>query len=90
MDYLFGNKHQAQRILGGSTETLKKYRQRGQLKENIHWIRVNPRVVRYNLTLLSDWMQNINDPLAHQRAVEIYLASLPSNQPKKRGRRAGS
>ena len=36
----------------------------------------------YNLTLIQDWMANMNDPEAYQRACEAYLQSLPSNWPQ--------
>jgi hypothetical protein len=38
----------------------------------------------YNLDLVADWVANLGDPIAHGRACEAYLASLPSNQPKTR------
>lgn len=82
------DKREAGRILGISPETLKKYRQRGYLIEDIHYYRWNQRVIRYNSILLQDWAIHRNNPTAHQRAIESYLASLASNQPKKRGRRA--
>jgi hypothetical protein len=84
------NKHKAASILGVSPETLKKYRlQEGStLIEGIHYHVWNPRVVRYNVALIADWGLNRNNPVEHQKTIEAYLASLPSNQPKKRGRRA--
>lgn len=74
--------------IGLSVSTFKRYRLQGVWQEGIHWRRLNSRVVLYNLPLILDWIANQADPQAHQRAVEAYLASLPSNQPKKRGRRA--
>ena len=85
----FVGKREAERLTGLSYETLKKYRLSGLLLEGIHWIKLNSRVVRYNALLLLDWIQNRNDPQAHQRAIDAYQASLISNQPKGRGRRAG-
>lgn len=85
------NKHEAAGILGISPETLKKYRlQEGStLIEGIHYHVWNSRVIRYNALLLADWGLHRNNPDAHQQAIEAYLAALPCNQPKKRGRKAG-
>ncbi|XGV98785.1 MAG: hypothetical protein ACAF41_07565 [Leptolyngbya sp. BL-A-14] len=85
------NKHEASAVLGISPETLKKYRLQANstLIEGIHYHVWNARVVKYNAALIADWGLNRNNPEAHKRAIEAYLASLPSNQPKKRGRRAG-
>jgi tRNA(His) 5'-end guanylyltransferase len=54
----------------------------GLLIEGIHWVRMNSRCIRYNLELIKDWLHNRHDPAAHQRAIEIYQASLLSNQRK--------
>lgn len=71
-------------LTGLSVETLKKYRLNGIWTQEIHWIRLNCRTVRYNYELIYDWMQNSHDPIAHQRAIDIYLASLLSNQRKRK------
>lgn len=84
----FCNKRTLAERTGYSTHTLKKLRQRGDWIEGIHYIRQNSRVVRYNLNLCLDWLANRQNPQFHQRAIEDYLSSLPSNQPQKRGRRA--
>ncbi len=85
----FINKRQAEQLTGYSHETLKKYRLCGELIEGIHWVRLNSRSIRYNLELLHSWIQHRSSPGVHQQDVERYLASLASNQPKARGRRAG-
>lgn len=77
---LFVTKRQASECLNLSTATLKKYRTQGLWIEGIHWVRINSRCVRYNLELLKDWVQNRNNPVAHQRAIDAYQASLLSNQ----------
>lgn len=60
---------------------------RGVWREGLHFV-TDPSGDRlYNLTLISDWVANINDPTAHQRACELYLASLPSNTHRPSGRR---
>jgi hypothetical protein len=88
MDKFFVNKRDAEQLSGFSCETLKKWRLSGKLIQGIHWIKIgdSDRVVRYNSVLLIDFLQNQNDPVAHQRAIDQYLAGLPSNQPLKRGR----
>jgi CHAD domain-containing protein len=77
---LFVTKRQASAYLNLSDATLKKYRMQGVWIEGVHWVRLNSRCVRYNLELLKDWVQNHNDPTAHQRAIAAYQASLLSNQ----------
>lgn len=83
-------KHEAASLLGISPETLKKYRRQegSTLIEGIHYHVWNSRVIRYNPQLIADWGLNRNNPAAHQHTIDAYLASLPSNQPKKRGRKA--
>ena len=81
---MFVDKHSAAKITGLSAETLKRARLSGNLIEGIHFVKLNSRTVRYNDQLLQDWMQNRHDELAHQRAIEIYQASLLSNKKNKR------
>jgi hypothetical protein len=77
------NKHAAATLLGISIHTLKIYRQK-HWQSGIHFQRLNSRTIRYHKELLRDWFANRFCPTAHQRAIEIYLASLLSNQTKKR------
>jgi len=77
------SKYRAAEILGfSSPESLKRYRRDGRLVKNIHWFSINSRRIVYNEDLLIDWVANQSDPEAHQRAIEGYLASLPSNSRK--------
>jgi hypothetical protein len=86
--YQFVTKQVASQLTGLSGDTLKRYRLQGKLQKDIHWITLNSRVVRYNLTLVLDWVQNhISNPQAHLRAIDNYLASLPSSQPKRKRNR---
>jgi CHAD domain-containing protein len=78
----FVSKQEAIHCLKLSDSTLKRYRLQGLLVEGIHWVRVNSRCTRYNLELIQDWLHNRHDPVAHQRAIEIYQAGLLSNQRK--------
>ncbi|BAZ12358.1 hypothetical protein NIES4071_41880 [Calothrix sp. NIES-4071] len=78
--YAFVNKQKASELTGLSTETLKRYRLKGKLEKGIHWVEINSRVVKYNISLVLDWVQNHRDnPQEHIKAIEHYLASLPSN-----------
>ncbi|MDJ0733531.1 MAG: hypothetical protein QNJ47_05485 [Nostocaceae cyanobacterium] len=46
-------------------------------------------MIRYNISLLLDWMQNKDsNPQGHLQAIENYLASLPSAQRNIRSRRS--
>lgn len=88
-DYQFIDKKVAAKLTGLSSDTLKRYRQKGKLQKDIHWVSVNSRVVRYNKTLLIDWIQNHqSNHQAHSKAVENYLSSLPSSQKKTRQKRS--
>jgi hypothetical protein len=60
--------------------TLKRLRGEGKLQEGIHFVRLSPKILRYNSALVLDWMANAGDDIAHQRAIKAYLSSLPSNQ----------
>lgn len=88
--FQFVGKREISKLTGLSGDTLKKYRLQGILSEGIHWIRINSKVVRYNVPLIKDWFQNINNPQAHQQAIETYLASLLSSQEKSKKRRGCS
>jgi hypothetical protein len=83
------NKHEATRILGVSPSTLKNLRLNSQLIEGIHWVRFSSRCVRYNAELLKNWAATRSDSVQHDQAITQYLNSLPSNQQKTRGRKAG-
>lgn len=89
MEAQFVSKHEIARLIHVSPETLKSYRRSELLVEGIHWIRVNSRVVRYNLPLVQDLFQNLNNPTAHQRTIDNYRATLLSNQRAGRRSKAG-
>jgi hypothetical protein len=86
---LWCNKHAASQILGVSQSTLKNLRLNDQLIEGIHWVRFSSRCVRYNTELLKNWAATRTDTVQHDHAIAQYLNSLPSNQQKIRGRKAG-
>ena len=77
-----------QRELGISPSSLKNWRLGRQLPsgeftpprlvEGVHWLRVGPRKILYNLELIRDFLYNQENPDAHRLAIEAYLKSLPS------------
>ncbi|MDX2231340.1 MAG: hypothetical protein NW220_17010 [Leptolyngbyaceae cyanobacterium bins.349] len=81
----FLSKREMAQLLGVRPDTLKDYRK--AMIEGIHFIRPNSRVVRYNPGLVIHWFANRQNPEIHQSVIDSYLASLPENQPKKRGRK---
>lgn len=83
----FVTKKQLSARIGLSAETFKRYRLKGVWREGIHWQRINSRTTLYNLPLILDWIANRGQPQVHEKAIEAYLQSLPSNQPQKRGRK---
>lgn len=67
---------------GLSASTLKRLRLSGQLAEGVHWSRVGGKIL-FHLPLLRDWLAHQGDPAAHDRAIQNFLATLPSNQRKR-------
>ena len=63
---------------GLSPSTCKMYRLKGLWIEGIHWFRLHHNSLLYNKPLIEDWIVNRHNPMAHQRAIDVYLASLPS------------
>jgi hypothetical protein len=83
--YPLVNKQIAAKMTGLSAETLKRYRLGGLLQKDIHWVAINSRVIRYNISLVLDWLQNKDsNPQGHINAIERYLESLPSGWKKPR------
>lgn len=82
--YRLVDKHEVVKLTGYSDSTLKRYRITGKLQENIHWVSINSRSVRYNIVHVLDWFANINEPQSHQKAIDNYLLSMASNQRKLR------
>jgi hypothetical protein len=85
---MFSTKQLIIQETGFSASSLKRFRLSGVWIEGIHWVRVGSRKTLYNRELILDWLVNQCNPEAHQKAIEIYLSRLPSNQPMKRGRKA--
>lgn len=76
----FADKREMARLTGLSPETLKRYRLSGFLVENVHWVKLNPRTVRYCVALVLDRIQNHHMPSFHKKAIENYQALLLSYQ----------
>ncbi|MGA7934970.1 MAG: hypothetical protein WCA35_15595 [Kovacikia sp.] len=71
-----------------SEEFLRKKRYQGILLEGVHYIRIGEhKGILYNRPLIIDWMINRRFPNVHQRAIDNFLASLPSNQPRRKSGR---
>ncbi|MDZ4874972.1 MAG: hypothetical protein CLLPBCKN_004368 [Chroococcidiopsis cubana SAG 39.79] len=85
-DALWIDKHAAAALIGISSETIRTYRKR-YWEDGYQYQRYNSRTIRYHRELILDWVANRSSPECHQRAIEAYLASLPSNKPKTRGRK---
>lgn len=79
---LFADKREMARLTGLSVDTLKRYRLDGLLKEDIHWVALNARTVRFCVPLVLNWVQNRNFPELHNQAIEYYQSLLPSYQGK--------
>lgn len=78
----FADKWEMSHLTGLSPETLKRYRLSRFLVENIHWLRLNQRTVRYCVPLVLDRIQNQHFPKEHERAIENYQSLLLSHQDK--------
>jgi hypothetical protein len=72
------DKHQASKIIGLSTSSIKKLRLKGEWIENVHYVKYSDFCIRYNAELVRDWVANRNTE-RHAIAIENYLNSLPSN-----------
>lgn len=73
------NKAQAAALLGLSPHTLRRYRERQQWLEGIHYSKLAQNHVLYNEPLILDWVANRHNPAAHQRAIQQYLTQLSAN-----------
>jgi hypothetical protein len=70
----------ASEATGLGTDKLRQLRRDGLLTERIHWVRIPKSTnVLWNVPLIVDWMVNGDSP-AHQRAIEHFVASLPSSK----------
>lgn len=73
-----------------SDKSFYRYRKLGLLQEGVHYFTLSYNKVLYNLDLILDWIANRQNPEAHERAIQNFLATLPSSQlpTKKAGKAA--
>lgn len=81
---LFLTESQAAEMLQVSDRTLQRYRQDETLKLGVHWQKLPGGDIRYIKPLLEDWAANLNDPQAHQRAIETWRSQLLSAKKRRR------
>jgi hypothetical protein len=74
-----GKASEMYRIVGYGKSKCQQLVNSGVWKEGLHFVTDQCGERLYNLDLLQDWVANLNDPIAHQRACELYYASLPSS-----------
>jgi hypothetical protein len=65
-----------------STRTMHRLRLAGRWELGIHYFRISPTKILYNLDLIDDWIANLHQIHLHENAIESFLASLPSSQAK--------
>ena len=84
------DKHDAAKLVCKHWKTLDRWRGEASstLIEGVHWQHDGGEVV-YHAELLQDWYRNRGNPVAHQRTIDHFLATLPSNQSKRGRRKAG-
>jgi hypothetical protein len=75
---IFYSRNEVALLCGLKPLTLKRFRFDGTFTEGLHFIKVSPKVLLYNAPLIQDLLANTGDPVAHQRAIREYRASLPS------------
>jgi hypothetical protein len=73
-EMFFVKRQEISNLTGLSGETLKKYRLSGMLSEDVHWVRINSRLILYNVPLVLDWLQNFNHPHLHEKAIASHQA----------------
>jgi phage terminase Nu1 subunit (DNA packaging protein) len=76
----FVTKTQLAEEIGLSSHTFRRYRERGEWQQDVHYVKLRQNVVLYNLNLCLDWVANRNNPVAHQRAIRQYLQSLSNEE----------
>jgi Putative excisionase (DUF1233) len=64
------------------TRTFSRLRASKTWEEGIHFFRISKSLILYNLPLIEDWIANSQHPEHHEKAIENFLASLPSSQPR--------
>lgn len=84
MNLQFLTEEQAAEILQVSDRTLQRYRQNGTHQKGIHYQKMPGGGIRYINVMLQDWMMNLDDPEAHQQAIEEFRKQSAGNR-RRRG-----
>ncbi|MBC7515533.1 MAG: excisionase family protein [Alkalinema sp. FL-bin-369] len=62
-----------------STRTMHRLRSSGAWEEGIHYFKISPSKILYNLDLINDWIANLHQLELHEAAIANFLSALPSN-----------
>lgn len=73
------SKTETAKLIGRSPHTLRRYRERGDWQEGIHYSKLSQNSIVYNKRLILDWVANRNNPIAHQRTIEQFLTEISAN-----------
>ncbi|MBD2072388.1 hypothetical protein H6F86_00370 [Phormidium sp. FACHB-592] len=76
----FAQVNVAAHLCGVSDSTIDEWIKIGKLVERVHFIRTSDRMRLFNVELLRDRIANWDDDVAHQKGIQVYQASLLSNQ----------
>lgn len=83
MNLQFLTEEQAGELLQVSDRTLQRYRKDNTHLLGVHYQKLPGGGIRYIQPVLEDWMVNLHDPEAHQRAIEEFRKNLLSNRKRK-------
>jgi hypothetical protein len=87
--YCFIKRKELTEQISLSQSKIKQLIRSGEWIEGVHFTRYSSRMNLFNLRLIQDWLANHHDPTSHQRAIENFLNTLPSNRGRKAKVRAG-
>jgi hypothetical protein len=65
-----------------SSRTMLRLRSAEKWELGIHYFKISETKILYNLELIQDWIANLHQIQLHEKAIENFLASLPSSQAK--------
>jgi hypothetical protein len=70
-----------------SPRWFRKWKALGKFVEGVHYSKTSQTAsILWRLDLVLDRIGNWNDDLSHQRAIDNFVTSLPSNQKKSRSK----
>lgn len=67
---------EAQKLLGLSSATLRRFRQTGVFQENLHWVKLGRDSIQYNRFLLIHWAVTRDNPKEHERILDEYRREM--------------